>query len=115
MSLRVVPATLNITCPEWCNFDAQGHADELWNQGGLIVHTVEDIRIVDTDGFTMPGEDPTPAETIEIGLSVSTTPDNKPQGSPVVFIDGRQVTIAQAELMAAALRDVIAFARDASQ
>ncbi|RYB90829.1 hypothetical protein EUA06_11170 [Nocardioides glacieisoli] len=112
-ALRVVPTTLEITCPHWCNSDPQRHADDLWNQGGCVIHTLEEIRIGDADGFDQGAfEDPREAEPIEVGLSALTTPSNKPQASPVIFINGTEVTVAQAELLAGALLEVVALTKE---
>lgn len=105
-------ATIEITCPHWCTKTPQRHADDLWNEGGVVLHTTAEVSIGDEGGITQgPLEDPTPVEPVEISMTTTTTPDGQPQGDPVVYFNDHELTIKQAEEIAAALLEVVRLAR----
>ncbi|RYB90993.1 hypothetical protein EUA93_18840 [Nocardioides oleivorans] len=108
---RTTTTTVSITCPHWCRIEPQAHADDLWNQGGVLVHHMPEIRINDAGGFEQAGSDTLPAAEFSIGMTSLSTPGGRLQGSSVIYLDGHEVTVDQAEQIAAALLEVIALAK----
>lgn len=112
MSTTTSEARVAITCPHWCKGDPQEHADDLWNFDGCVIHYAEDTTLWDAEGFAQgPFEPRHRADEIVVGLSAMTTPDGRPQADPMVYLDGKEVTLRQAEEIAAALLEVVALAR----
>lgn len=112
MSTRVEAGILDITCPHWCTATAQEHVDDLCDQGGTVVHHLSEIYIDDDEGFAQAHtDDRLPAESFTVGLATVTRPSGIHLATPTLYLAGHEVTVKQAEEIAAAILEVVALAK----
>lgn len=111
MSVTTVP--LEIVCPDWCDISPALHAADLWDMGGNCIHLSRDVEVPDPTGYCEPLEDPRFHETVRIFLTSSARPEGRESASPILHIDGREHSIAQALALAEALTAMVATYREA--
>jgi hypothetical protein len=103
--MTAVEATLTIVCPDWCTIDAQEHATELWDHGGVCRHRSADT--IATDLSNGPGhgygDDSRPGVPVAVWMWMTTDPEGREVASPAFCADEREYSIEQA----LALRDAI--------
>lgn len=104
---RAAEVTVTIVCPSWCEETAQHHADELWAAGGNCLHVLS-RAVHDTTGHQEALKAPRMGRPVAVMLSTEQAPDGAETASPVVIIDGRELTLQQAEDLAAALSGLAA-------
>lgn len=110
MPSTTATATIDITCPSWCTTDdVQEHADELWQAGGCVIHNHAGYVVADEQGHTpAPLTNAVVAKPVHVTGGIETTPDGLPQATPMVNLDGVEMTPQQALAVAAGLAMVVA-------
>lgn len=105
MTTSTVP--VSITCPVWCIRDAGEHAAELWNMDGDCIHLSADREITDTAGYIEPLAAPVFHPPVSVWITSSASPEGRESASPIVHLDGRELSTQQALALADALRDLV--------
>ncbi len=105
MTTTTVPIT--IVCPDWCIVPAEVHAADLWNTGGCCDHRSAERSIKDPTGYQEPLSEPRLYQDVRVQLTALTTPDGRPQASPVLYINDCEHSLEQAEAVFDAARDLI--------
>lgn len=107
---KTTTAMVDITCPEWCTTaDPQEHADELWNTGGCVIHNHPGYRIEDQQGhMPSPLTNPIFGKVVQVAGGIETTPDGRWQATPMVNLQGIEMTPQQALAVAAGLAMLVA-------
>lgn len=103
--MTTTTAQIEIVCPGWCNMTAEEHVANLWNTGGECHHMTPEHRVEDPAGFrdTL-GDDRAFAEAVSIDIVARTRPDGRECGSPTFYLNGHELTIEQAEVLAVQIR-----------
>lgn len=105
--MTTTTVVLDLACPDWCTISADEHAAVLWDLGGTCIHWAPWAVVLDPAGHRAPLEAPQPHEPVEIGLSTCTRPDGIEAESPIVRVNGAELSIAQALALADTLRSVV--------
>lgn len=103
--------TVNITCPAWCDEDPGLHAGELLDWDGACLHRSREVLVQDPSGLQRGLEPPRPRPLVQLVLAAATQPNGRPVESPVVIMDGHELSIEQAEALAGALLEMVGAAR----
>lgn len=106
--MTTTTVALDLTCPDWCTVPAEEHASELWDLGGTCIHWAPWAVVPDPTGHQVPLEAPRLHQPVEIGLSTCTRPDGIEAESPVVRLNGAELSIAQAVTVAERLQCLVA-------
>ncbi len=105
MSTATVPLT--ITCPEWCTRTPEEHVGELWDYGGNCIHHSATMFALDTVGYREPMQEPRFHSPIEVLMTAQSRPEGQESASPVVHLEGRELSPAQALALADVLRETV--------
>lgn len=112
MSARTAKVPIDITCPTWCVETAEHHAENLWNLAGCCDHRATKVAIDDPTGYSEPLQEPRLLPPVDLWLSLLTTPDGRPQATPILFIDDVEHSLEQAEAVANAILELVSACRD---
>lgn len=99
--MRTFPATIAITCPDWCRVDVREHVANLYAYSGQVAHAsaaeyVEHHR---------PARDS--AEALLVQLVQTTRPDGEPTTEPRLRVGEHLITFDQANGLAQGLANAI--------
>ncbi|MDP9822787.1 DUF6907 domain-containing protein [Nocardioides massiliensis] len=85
--MTTTTVSLDLTCPDWCTISAEDHVSALWDTEANLIHHSADQ----------------PVGAFDVSWTTVTRPDGRPSEAPTVFLDGQDITPAQARELAAAL------------
>lgn len=110
-------ATLTITCPDWCDYDAQTHANDLHEWEGHCIHNGVVAVVEDTSGRGVEWSPWKPervlvSSPIDVGLTITTNPDGRPVATPGIRLAGDVHPIGQIEALVVELQRAIALAQE---
>ena len=103
---RSASATVEITCPSWCEVTAGNHAARLWANEGRCVHEVS-MTVPDPVGKLASDGPPRFCVPIELTLRMTTSPAGREVESADVMINGQESNIEQQERLASAIADLV--------
>jgi hypothetical protein len=106
--MSTTTVALDLTCPDWCTVPAEEHASELWDLGGTCIHWSDRTNVADPTGHRSPLQAPQPHEPLEVSLTTCTSPDGREVESPMMHLDGNELSIAQAVAVAERLQSLVA-------
>lgn len=101
-------AELAITCPDWCTVTAEDHVADLWNMGGECLHYGPETIVRDTSGIQRPLEAPIMCADVTVHCVTSTNPEGRATASPIIYVNGAELTTLQAAALADVLRSAVA-------
>jgi len=93
---RTAEVPLEITCPIWCTESPEFHLQELSGLEAQCIHPMPWSTISDAEGFKPWGGKRRYASPIDVWISVITDLKGKGTEPAVVFVDGKELTVAQA-------------------
>jgi hypothetical protein len=117
IATRTGSATVEITCPAWCQVAVADHAAQLWANEGRCRHqvllTIADPTIKRSDGQTskQTGEpaweqDPRHCPPIELALAMTTNPAGREVEPADVVLNGQESNLHQLALLVQAITDL---------
>ncbi len=99
---------IEITCPPWCDRSPEWHGGELWEAGGCCNHSSGKGVAADPVGLLpRPLDDLRYCDPIAVDLCATTSPDGRPQASPLLILDGRELSLPQAVALADLLVELV--------
>lgn len=83
------------------------------NQEGHCIHHIEPVFVEDTTGYRQSAEEPRYGPRVDVFLTSETRPDGREASSPMVYVDGREMTVSQALALAETIKSVVRTYRNA--
>lgn len=103
--MTTTQASIAITCPPWCTIDPQEHAEDLWNSGGNCCHHGPTNSVEDTAGHRENAwDEPQLYPPVDVTYSTCTNPEGRETETPVIYVDSREFSVAQALDLAEAIQ-----------
>ena len=113
IAIRTGSATVEITCPAWCQVAVADHAARLWANEGRCRHQVL-LTIADPTGKqagVQTGEqareqNPRYCPPIELALEMTTNPAGREVESADILLNGQESNLDQLTLLGQAITDL---------
>ena len=105
MSTATVP--IQITCPDWCSRPVAEHAESLWDYEGNCIHYSADRVVNDPVGYEEPLKAPVFHSPITVYMTSQSNLEGRETASPVVHLEGHELSVAQALALSEAIREVV--------
>jgi hypothetical protein len=108
IAIRTGSAVIEISCPAWCEVSADQHASRMWENEGRCVHRAA-VGVRDPAGKrAWDLAAPSYHAPFELVLLMTTNPRGREVESVDLLINGHDMSVEQAELVAATIAGLVA-------
>jgi hypothetical protein len=107
IAIRAASAAIEIRCPAWCEVSADQHAARLWENEGRCLHQAAVIVPDPVGKRAWDLATPSYHGVVELVLLMTTNPHGREVESVDVLINGHDVSLRQAELVAVSINDLV--------